>query len=158
MQPKRRFQWRIFLLLLVCLTTASFVSAQTKRARPKVATPAAPPQPTPTPAPIEREQVETVKIDTNLVMVPVAATAADGRNVPALRQDEFTVSEDGVKQQIALFATTRLPINVALLLDTSASTKDKLALIRAAAVAFVEKLEAADRVKVISFDSKVHEL
>lgn len=91
-------------------------------------------------------------------MVPVAATAADGRNVPDLRQDEFTVTEDGVKQQIALFATTRLPVNVVLLLDTSASTKDKLTLVQAAAVAFVEKLEARDRVKVISFDSQVHEL
>jgi len=68
------------------------------------------------------------------------------------------VAEDGVKQRIALFATTRLPVNVVLLLDTSASTKDKLALMQAAAVAFVEKLEATDRVKVISFDSQVREL
>jgi VWFA-related protein len=44
------------------------------------------------------------------------------------------------------------------MLDTSASTKDKLALMQAAAVAFVEKLDTSDRVKVISFDSKVHEL
>lgn len=91
-------------------------------------------------------------------MVPVAATTADGKNVPDLRQDEFTVTEDGVRQQIALFATTRLPVNVVLLLDTSASTKTKLALMQAAAVAFVEKLDTADRVKVISFDSQVHEL
>jgi len=91
-------------------------------------------------------------------MVPVAVTGADGRNVPDLPQDEFNVAEDGVKQQIALFATTRLPVNVVLLLDTSASTKDKLSLMQAAAVAFVEKLEAADRVKVISFDSQIREL
>jgi VWFA-related protein len=158
MQLIRRFQLRLFLLLVICLTTAPFVSAQTKRTQPKAPRPAPAQQPTPTPSPVDREQVETVKIDTNLVMVPLAATAADGRNVPALRRDEFTVTEDGVKQQIALFATTRLPVNVVLLLDTSASTKDKLALMQAAAVAFVEKLETSDRVKVISFDSKVHEL
>jgi VWFA-related protein len=152
---------RLVLILSICLMTASpLVLAQTTRgSSPKVAKPVPKEKAPASPEPGEdREKVETVKIDTNLVMVPVAVNAADGRNVPDLRQDEFTVAEDGMKQQIALFATTRLPVNVVLLLDTSASTKDKLALIRAAAVAFVEKLEAADRVKVISFDSKVHEL
>lgn len=158
MHFKRQKPVRLFLLLLVCLVTASFVTAQTKRAQPKTAKPLPTQESTPTPPPTETEQIETVKIDTNLVLVPVAATAADGRSIPDLRQEEFTVTEDGVKQQIALFATKRLPISVVLLLDTSASTKDKLALMQAAAVAFVEKLDSSDRVKVISFDSKVHEL
>ncbi len=160
-QLKRQFLLRLFLLLSICLmVVVPFVIAQTKRRSPaKIPKPLQVEQPAPTPPPTEvREQVETVKIDTNLVMVPVAVTAADGRNVPDLRQNEFNVAEDGVKQQIALFATTRLPVNVVLLLDTSASTKDKLAFMQAAAVAFVEKLEAADRVKVISFDSQVREL
>ncbi|MDQ1638817.1 MAG: Ca-activated chloride channel [Pyrinomonadaceae bacterium] len=158
MQFKRHFPLRIILLLFVCLVTASFVPAQTKRVPPKNQKPLPKQQPMPTSPPVEREQIETVKIDTNLVMVPVTATAADGRNVSGLTQDEFAVTEDGVTQQLALFATTRLPVNVVLLLDTSASTKAKLALMQAAAVAFVEKLDTADRVKVISFDSKVREL
>jgi VWFA-related protein len=158
MQLKQQSLLGIFLLLLLCSTTAAFVSGQTKRTQAKAPRPAVIQQPTPTPSPVGREEVETIKIDTNLVMVPVAATAVDGKNVAELRQEEFTVTEDGVKQQISLFATTRLPVNVVLLLDTSASTKDKLALMQAAAVAFVEKLDTADRVKVISFDSKVHEL
>jgi len=157
MQLKQRFPLWIFLFLLVCSTTASFISGQ-KRTQPKARRPALTQQPTPTPPAAEQEQVETVKIDTNLVLVPVAASTADRKNIPDLRQDEFAVTEDGVKQQIALFATKRLPVNVVLLLDTSASTKDKLALMQAAAVAFVEKLDSGDRVKVISFDSQVHEL
>jgi VWFA-related protein len=158
-QLKRDLLGRLFLLLSICLITAApLMQAQTTR-RPATKTTKPQPKQQPTPTPSEvREQIETVKIDTNLVMVPVAVTAADGRNIPDLRQDEFAVTEDGVKQQIALFATTRLPVNVVLLLDTSASTKDKLALLQAAAVAFVEKLEQADRVKVISFDSQVREL
>ncbi|HZE64458.1 MAG TPA: VWA domain-containing protein, partial [Pyrinomonadaceae bacterium] len=145
----------------ICLMTAApLVLAQTtRRTSAKIAGPLPKEKATPSSTPAEnREQVETVKIDTNLVMVPVAVTTADGRNVADLRQDEFNVAEDGVKQQIALFATTRLPVSVVLLLDTSASTRDKLTLMQAAAVAFVEKLEAADRVKVISFDSQVREL
>ena len=161
-QCKRQFVLRLFLLLVICLmATSALVFGQTKGRTPAtVQKPAPVQQPTPsaTPAPEEREQVETLKIDTNLVLVPVAASVAGGANVPNLRQEEFTVTEDGVRQQIALFATTRLPVNVVLLLDTSASTKDKLAVIQAAASAFVDKLEEADRVKVISFDSKVREL
>jgi len=160
-QLKRDFLARLFLIFSICLMTAApLVLAQTTRRRPsKVAKPLPKQQPTPSSTPAEnREQVETVKIDTNLVMVAVAVTTADGRNVADLRQDEFNVAEDGVKQQIALFATTRLPVSVVLLLDTSASTREKLTLMQAAAVAFVEKLEAADRVKVISFDSQVREL
>lgn len=161
-QRKQNLLARFFLLFSICLIMAApLVIAQTPRRQPpaKTAKPLPKQQATPTPVPAEaREQVETVRIDTDLVTVPVAATNADGRHVPDLRQDEFTVTEDGVNQQIALFATTRLPVSVVLLLDTSASTKDKLALIQAAAIAFVEKLEAADRVKVISFDNQVHEL
>jgi Mg-chelatase subunit ChlD len=155
---KRQKPVRLFLFLLVCLVTTSFVAAQTKRVQPTRPKPLPKQESTPTPPPAEQEQVETVKIDTNLVLVPVAASTADRKNIPDLRQEEFTVTEDGVKQQIALFVTKRLPVNVVLLLDTSASTKDKLALMQAAAVAFVEKLDSGDHVKVISFDSQVHEL
>jgi VWFA-related protein len=45
-----------------------------------------------------------------------------------------------------------------LLLDTSGSTKEKLPLIQRAAMAFVEQLSSADKVKVISFDDSVREL
>ena len=108
--------------------------------------------------PTEPQEVEVLKINTNLVTVPVIATTADGTYVPDLQQNEFSVSEDGVKQELAFFATVSAPFHVVLLLDTSASTQDKLGLIQRAAVAFVEQLQSADRVKVISFDSQVHEL
>src|SRR6185295_8605771 len=42
--------------------------------------------------------------------------------------------------------------------DTSLSTQDKLKQIQQAAVAFVEQLQPADRVKVISFDDQVRDL
>ena len=51
-----------------------------------------------------------------------------------------------------------MPFHVVLMLDTSSSTQDKLRLIQQAAVAFVEQLQPADRVKVISFDDQVRDL
>lgn len=104
------------------------------------------------------QDIETVKIDTNLVTVPVIATDASGVYVGDLRQEEFVLTEDGVPHQIAFFGKVSLPFHVVLMLDTSSSTKDSLRLIRQAALAFVQQLQPADRVKVISFDDKVRDL
>jgi hypothetical protein len=107
---------------------------------------------------IQSQDIETLKIDTNLVTVPVIATDSSGVYVADLRQEEFLLSEDGMNQQIAFFGKMSLPFHVVLMLDTSSSTQDKLRLIQQAAFAFVQQLQPADRVKVISFDDRVRDL
>ena len=168
---------RICLLCAILTAAAIAVVPQTssrthRRAARKTTAPAQPqaqptPPPTtepvlepePTPAPTQEPQpVETLKIDTSLVTVPIIATTVEGNYVADLRQDEFSVTEDGVKQDVAFFATVSAPFHVVLLLDTSASTGEKLSLMQRAAGAFVEQLQNADRVKVISFDNDVREL
>jgi von Willebrand factor type A domain len=164
---------RFFLICSILMTVAIVAVAQTqsvpaRRIPKKVSanpqpTPPSALEPSPAPAPAaspveEQQEVETLKITTNLVTVPVIATTAEGNYIPDLRQEEFSISEDGEKQEVAFFATVSAPFHVVLLLDTSASTQDKLNLIQQAAVAFVEQLQGADRVKVISFDSDVREL
>ncbi len=104
------------------------------------------------------QQEETIKIDTNLVTVPVIASDRNDLYLSDLRQDEFTLYEDGVQQEIVFFATVKEPFNVVLMLDTSASAQEKLGQIQYAANTFVNQLQPADRVKVISFDDKVREL
>ena len=126
------------------------------------------PSPTPTIEPTADEQkgdlkdepqdVESLKTDTNLVTVPVIATTRDGIYIPDLRQEELSIAEDGEQQQIAFFATVNAPFHVVLMLDVSASTEEKLGEIKRAAAAFVEQLQSADRVKVISFDNELREL
>jgi len=106
----------------------------------------------------EQQDVESLKIDTNLVTVPVIATTREGIYIPDLRQEEFDIAEDGKQQQIAFFATVSAPFHVVLLLDTSASTEQKLGSIKQAAATFVEQLQSVDRVKVISFDNELREL
>jgi len=117
------------------------------------------PEPSPEPSrEPEQQDVDTLRITTNLVTVPVIATSREGNYIPDLRQDEFGVSENGVKQEVAFFATVSAPFHVVLMLDTSGSTKEKLGLIRQAAITFVDQLQSADRVKVISFDDQVRDL
>lgn len=104
------------------------------------------------------QEVETIKTDTNLVMVPVIATGQNGLYVTDLNKQDFTISEDGVAHEIAFFGKVAAPFHVVLMLDTSASTQDKLRQIQSAAFAFVQQLQPADRVKIISFDDQVRDL
>jgi hypothetical protein len=108
--------------------------------------------------PEEPQDIETLKIDTDLVTVPVIATDTGGLYIADLRKEEFTITEDGVAQEIAFFGKVAAPFHVVLMLDTSSSTQDKLRQIQQAAFAFVQQLQPADRVKVISFDDKIKDL
>jgi VWFA-related protein len=105
-----------------------------------------------------QEEAETLKIDTNLVTVPVIASSSSGSYISDLRKEEFTLSEDGISQKIAFLATVNAPFHLVLLLDTSASTEEKIGQIQRAAISFLERLSPADKVKVISFDNDVRDL
>lgn len=102
-------------------------------------------------------EIDTVTIDTNLVTVPVIASSRTGGYIGDLQKGEFNLLEDGVAQEIAFFGTVRTPFDVALLLDTSDSTQEKLGQIQQAAISFLNQLGASDRVKVISFDGELHD-
>lgn len=104
-----------------------------------------------------QDDVETLKIDTNLVTVPVIASSRTGQYISDLRKEEFKLSENGVPQEIAFLATVNAPFHVVLMLDTSDSTREKLAQIQRAAIAFLNQLGSRDRVKIISFDTQVRD-
>ncbi len=78
-----------------------------------------------------------------------------GRYVPLLRREQFRITENGVEQKIAYFATTDSPFSVVLLIDTSGSTQFRLEDIQKAAIDFVDKLKATDSVMVMSFDDRI---
>jgi VWFA-related protein len=63
--------------------------------------------------------------------------------------------EDGVEQSIVHFEPTEMPFTVALLLDTSASTRFELGEIKDAAIAFARQLRPQDRVLVVTFNDEV---
>jgi hypothetical protein len=149
---------RIYLAVIVCIIVSLVAAAQApqksaKGSRPPTSTPASEPTP-----PDPQQEVETVRIETNLVTVPVIATNINGTYIPDLAQEEFNVFEDGVKQNIAFFATISASFHVVLMLDTSASTEANLGQIQRAATAFVNQLQSADGVKIISFDDEVRDL
>jgi Ca-activated chloride channel homolog len=105
--------------------------------------------------PKQDPQQPSIKIGTNLVTVPVIVTDRYGRFVTGLTSKEFTVREEGSAQKIEDFSSTEAPFSVALLIDTSRSTQNKLSRIRKAAETFIKQLLPNDRIMVVSFDEKV---
>ncbi|MGE0885172.1 MAG: VWA domain-containing protein [Blastocatellales bacterium] len=107
----------------------------------------------------QAKQDDTIKIDTDLVTIPVIVSDRHDVYVPDMRQEEFVISEDGVKQEIAFFAEVKEPFHVVLMLDTSLSTSiQKLKKIQQAAHEFIEQLQGGDRLSVVTFDDTVNEL
>jgi len=138
------------LLIIGILSCTSISIAQTSRdQKPK--------QDASDQQPPKDQDVETLKIDTNLVTVPVIASSRTGTYIADLKKEEFKVAEDGVAQEIAFLAAVNAPFHVVLLLDTSNSTEEKLPMIQRAAMAFLEQLSPSDKVKVISFDGELHD-
>jgi VWFA-related protein len=101
---------------------------------------------------------EVVRVNAALVTVPVTVLDRDGRFIPGLHKEDFRILEDGTEQEVAYFATVEQPFTVALVIDTSGSTRFKLEDIQAAAIAFTDQLRPDDRVIVISFDDSIRVL
>ncbi|MBI3949626.1 MAG: VWA domain-containing protein [Acidobacteria bacterium] len=101
------------------------------------------------------EQKETIELRGELVEVPVVVRDSQNRYIPDLKKEDFIVYENGVEQQVTLFAHAEEPFHVALVLDTSGSTEAELPRIQQAALSFVQQLHPNDRVMIVSFDDDV---
>lgn len=137
---------------VLCALTASIV-AQTSDSQPQKQPPAQQPAQDP------NQQTDfKIILNTALITVPVIVTDSYGRFVTGLKEKDFQVREDNQLQKIDLFSSTEAPFNVALLIDASYSTHNKLGLIRKAALSFLKQLQPNDRVMVATFEKKVNYL
>lgn len=99
---------------------------------------------------------EVIRVETNLVTMPVSVLDRDGRFISGLTQQDFQIFENGVQQKVEYFQSVEQPFTVILMIDVSPSTQFKIDEIQNAAIAFVNQLRRDDKVQVISFDEKVH--
>ncbi len=127
-----------------------------KKARKKDAAKSAP-APAANANPADSDE-DTIKVETNLVTIPVSVSDRNGFYIGNLHQADFKIYDNGVEQKVEYFGTTDKPFTVVLLIDVSPSTSYKIEEIQAAANAFVEQLLPQDQVMVIEFDSSVHVL
>lgn len=106
----------------------------------------------------QAEPVDVIKVDSNLVSVPVIVSDRDGHYVARLTAERFKLYDNSVLQKISFFENAEEPLNVALLLDTSRSTQGVIDDIRKAAKSFLKDLGPQDRAMIVSFDYAVHRL
>jgi VWFA-related protein len=77
---------------------------------------------TPTPRPRSSED-EEIKIESRLVVIPVSVTDAAGNPVMGLGKNDFTVVEEGRRQQVENVGSADVvPLEIVILFDVSAST------------------------------------
>lgn len=99
------------------------------------------------------------RADVDVVPLNVTARDAAGRIVHDLRRDEFEVSEEGDRQDVAHFAHHEAPISVAVLLDHSGSMfGEKLMHAKDGIIAFVKALRQQDEVLLIAFSDTIQAL
>ena len=97
----------------------------------------------------------TFRAPIDVVSLNVTAMDASHHYVTDLDEKDYSVFEDGVKQDLTFFTRKQQPIALSLLLDSSASMEDKLATLQTAATNFVRRLKSNDLAQVIDFDSRV---
>jgi VWFA-related protein len=93
----------------------------------------------------------TFRSGVDLVSLNVIVTDARDKFVKGLNQENFAVYEDGVQQELSFFAASNVPLDLAILIDSSSSMSDRMATVQQAAVGFASHLREGDRITVVSF-------
>lgn len=104
---------------------------------------------------IPEESDDVIRIDTSLVILNVSVKDRSDKYVRGLQEKDFTIYEDGVKQDITLFSEEDTPFAAVILIDTSGSMELTLDMARAAAIKFLDGLRPDDHVAIYRFDSRV---
>src|SRR5690242_14959642 len=92
-----------------------------------------------------------MRVDVDLVMVPVTVNDSLNRPVTSLSKQDFSLSEENKPQEIRYFSTEEAPISVAILLDVSKSMSDKIDTERASVVEFFKNANPDDEYVAITF-------
>ena len=146
-------------LLIAVVVSAAAMSMPSGHARVSAQAVAVPPSAPATPAPPapatgqDKSQVFRAGID----VVSLNVTVVDGAShyITDLEQGDFSVFEDGAKQDLNFFNKTNLPIALSLLIDSSASMEQRMETAQEAAIGFAKKIRPQDLAQVVDFDSRV---
>jgi VWFA-related protein len=109
--------------------------------------------PRPKPGTAEQKRpAANLRVDTNLVLVPVTVCDPLNRPVTGLEKEHFKVFDDRVEQTVTHFAMDDEPVAVGLVFDISGSMGPKLRLSRMAAAAFFKTANPEDEFFLVEFN------
>lgn len=95
----------------------------------------------------------TIKVDTNLISLN--ATVRDrstGKSLIGLKQSDFDLFEDNIRQEVAYFRPVETPFHLLLLLDISGSIEEKFDVVQEASIRFTQLLKPQDRIAIATFN------
>src|SRR5215469_149231 len=92
-----------------------------------------------------------IRVDANLALIPVTVLDPLGRMITGLDADNFQILEDGVPQKITSFGTEDSPISIGIVLDTSGSMGDNLAVSKQAVAEFFKLANPEDEAFLVEF-------
>ncbi len=98
-----------------------------------------------------RESSSTLRVDTNLVLVPVTVTDNRGSVLPNLNRSDFTLTEENQRQEIISFSHETAPVSLGIVVDLSGSMAWKMAKVRAAVETLLDNLEPEDEEFLVTF-------
>jgi Ca-activated chloride channel family protein len=149
-------------VILPTLLTASLAQAPVVRKPPQAPTGNEIPIDEPkSQRPINRpDDVETLRVQTRLVNLPLNVVDATGAPVGGLEKDQFELREDGKLQKIAIFEReSATPLSIVLCIDSSESLISYHRLERDAGKKFVKALvRAQDEIALLDFAYTVREV
>lgn len=143
-------------LLLVTLLVTVVAKAQspdevqiTPHIKPK---PLAPPPDAP---PSLAIRSKPLRVDVDLVLVPVTVTDVKGKSVMDLHREDFRLFEGEKELPVRYFFAQDTPVSVGVVVDLSSSMKSKLELVREAFDEFFKNADPADDYFVVTFSDRV---
>ena len=147
----------VVLAWLLWLTLISHAQTQNP-SRIRRLPPAPPPprlKPTPSPSP-KNDEIDVVRVSSNLVVVPVSVTDTNGRPTLGLSSTDFKLEEQGRVQEIAQIGDAeQVPLEIAVLLDVSGSVDARFAFERESAARFLKQvLKKGDRAAIFAIDQE----
>lgn len=96
----------------------------------------------------------TFRSDTRLVVLHAAVTDKEGHHISNLPRSAFQVYENGAEQHIKIFRHEDIPVSLGLVIDNSASMRDKRAKVEAASLALVRASNPEDEVFILNFNDE----
>ena len=95
-----------------------------------------------------------IRVDTTLVLIPVAVTDPMSRFVTGLDKENFKLYEDKVEQEISQFSSEDAPLSVGIVFDTSGSMGAKLQRSRQAVAQFMKTANPQDKFFLVEFSDR----
>lgn len=105
-----------------------------------------------------KSHIAPMKVDVNLVLVPVTITDPMNRLVTGLDKENFQVFQDKDKQIIRDFSSEDAPVSLGIIFDMSGSMSSKIDRAREAVVEFLKTANPQDEFFLITFADKPDEI